>query len=380
MKSGSCTNSNTQITAITSTVDITASDSILAKASNLPLSQGVNGYTQIASGGDLNLTATNGHVNLKGGNAAGSIGIIKTTFGGDITILANGSITFTGGSASIGLSQAKVLTQAGGNIILAGANLLVNSGIGLLADASVIAGYAKGNGNISCSFTGLIQTSNATFATGSGGGSINLSSVGSNAVFTDTNIITQAFTGSNPISLVSGNTSNIFLTGVKLQTNSGNIALDATGSMNNGGEISLNDTTILANVGSTGQFSAEAGTNISFDAISNVTVNGGSMALALFVVDNNNPSSVGLGSFTYPVGAKITVSSSVPNYVRIYTAQRSNNSVATGANINGLNYVPHFPAMGATNNEVWNVTFPTVPSAPENGSDHFTIYYKSMSN
>ena len=118
-----------------------------------------------------------------------------------------------------------------------------------------------------------------------------------------------------------------------------------------------------------------AGTNITFDTTSNVTVKGGPESGALFIVDNNNPASVGTGAFTYPIGANINVAD--VGFVRIYSAAQSTNMVTTGALINGLNYTPATAGV-SDNQEVWSVFFyPTIPPFPQDGSVNFSIYYKS---
>ncbi len=367
LTSGSNVAANTQIAAATADVSVHAGGDIQATAGS-----GNNTFATVQSGAALVLESTNGNISFAGGSGNGAYALATTTGGGDITVSAlNGAVSFIGGSAASGNTQANIIAETGGNIAFNAENLYLYEGTGLNAKANVKTGSNASSGNITAALTGTLQTNGATISTGILGGAITLEAAG-DLNFQSTNMATLSRSASSPITLTAGSGGDIDFSGTSVTTNLGNVAMTA------GGSISYAHTTFNLAVPADGSFSAIAGDNLSFDTNSFVHVSGPDLPLVQLVVDNNNPASVGSGSFVYPIGANITAFGS--SFVRIYTAARANNTVATGAVIDGLVYVPSTPAGTDTNQEVWDTFYPTVPAAPEDGSDHFTIYYKSLND
>ncbi|MES2344486.1 MAG: hypothetical protein V4494_00910, partial [Chlamydiota bacterium] len=361
-----------QVVARESDVTIEASGSILANASNSIGGFGTNGNASIQSGLDLVLQANNGDIIFTGGNAFGAYAAATATQTGNMTVQAlNGAVQCLGGSSTSGNSSVTLITQRGGNIEISSDSLNFSAGTGVNAQVTVFAAAYQGVGHIEATISNDVVISGASIATGIGGGEITFNAMG-DITFQNALVSTKSVNGNQQIVLSSGPVNNITFTDVTMSTLLGNIEMIA------GDSISYINSKFHATVPAMGAFSAIAGNDLAFDALSSVTVKGQVQPAALFVVDNNNPMSVGSGQFVYPIGAHITAPAS--GFVRIYTAARMINNVQVMANINGLNYVPSFPAGMNTNQEVWNTAYPTVPAFPENGSDHFTIYYKSINN
>jgi hypothetical protein len=323
------------------------------------------------------VSITGNTIEFNAGTAQQSFANIVTTEGGDITLNATNSISFQGGNAVAGNCEASIYGKLGGNINLTGSNVFLYAGNSTRGPVNIMTGTSSGTGDISITGTSslisnappLSSSSSVNLSTGIEGGSISFSGgIATTVQLQNTRLQTFSPIGTNSITISSG--SGITCNEVTAIATLGNISLNS-----GTGSIGFTNSSFTATVPSMGSFEAIAGTNITFDTSSEITIQGASLPLALFVVDNNNPVSVGTGEFIYPIGANINVMGA--GFVRIYSAAQSTNMVTTGALINGLNYTPATPGMSDAQ-EVWDVFYPTVPMFPQDGSVNFSIYYKSL--
>ncbi len=322
------------------------------------------------------MTANN--ITMNGGSAANATASALTFEGGDISLIAMSALLIQGGDASVGASTANVNTKGGGIITLSGSTVDLNGGTGLISDVNVIAQknndptsiFIQGVNNIN--FIGSSSSVNiATDWIGQGG--ILIESVLGSLNMTDTAIVNNSSTGVNNFVEIQAS-NDLSSTRTFIGTAFGNMTLNGIN-----GEVSFQESKLVANVLSapamTKALSVFAGTNILLDDTTSIKVtNATSDALALFVIDQGGSMTSG---FTYPIGAKVTVNGGFADlgFVRIYTVTRGLNTVPTGTIINGLPFVPG-PEFVDSDHEVWDTSYPTIGAGNEDGSQHFTIYYK----
>lgn len=346
MTAGTLPMSLTQVKAPASNVTITATNDL--NLSGTSTATATNGNAQITSGGNIQLSAA--QISLLAGTAPSAFVNISTTNGGFIAINSTGPIQMQGGIATSGASDVTISTLKGGAITIDGTLISMLGGSGRNAPIQLMTAVGSGNGNIAITGTSItsvglnpsIGNAQVLIQTGRvGTGTIALSSSIGSTSLTNTQVISNGSTG-NSNSLTVTSADDITLVGSLLKTMSGNITLAAVDSVTFDLATELNATATQPTV--------------------------------LIRTNANNTSP--MASFVYPIGAKLFANKGTvgKGFVRIYTVSQTNNMVTTGANINGLNYVP---AMMDTPHERFNVTYPTVPAAPGNGSDHYTIYYQS---
>lgn len=375
---GNTPHSSAQIRAADSSLSITAIGNVVMTSTTTLTAS--SAYTLIGAAGDITIDCN--ELVLEGGFAPNAYSRIQTTQGGDINIMHGSGMMQTpiallvvqAGSSA----DASLFTRLGGDININAEVVDFLAGLGTTSTVNIITGTDANAGDISVLAGELscIGNSNArvNIMTGqSGPGSILLQTTTPDTMFNDsmfltnTVLVTQYLYGSdNPISVSSAGTLGI--NDSNISTFLGQVSTSSFASTN------LTNTTITPRVPVNGFVTMIAGVDMVIDATSSINVLG-QLPSVVLVVDNEFPMSVGPGEFNYADGARIDLSG--PGFVRIYTANRSQNAIGMGAVINGLTYVAHSPEFDDTNNEVWGIYYPTVPMAPQDGSDHFTIYYKN---
>lgn len=344
MTAGILPMSLTQIKSTESNVTVTAPGGIAMTATTTAIA--TNGSVQITSGGNINLTGST--FSMFGGAAASSSALVSTTNGGFINFNISGPVFMQAGSSTFGASDVTISTVKGGDItLISGTAISMQGGTGTNGPVQIMTAIGSGNGSISLAGTQITMAGNnptvgnaqVQLLTGRvGSGTVNLTTTVGNLSLTNTQIKSNGPIGSNAITVTSAN--NISLAGTLIKTAAANITL-------------------------------AAGFSVSFDAATEVNATA-TQPLVLIRTDVNN---MMMGAFAYPIGAKLIANKGVPGkgFVRIYSVSQGLNMVTTGANINGLNYVP---AAMDTAHEQFGVSYPTVSPAPANGSDHYTIYYE----
>jgi filamentous hemagglutinin family protein len=339
-----------------------------------------NGYTLVQSAEGIAIDVA-GSLLATGGAALQTFANLITTTGGNILIDSGDTINFSAGSSAAGNSEASILAQAGGTILMVAPSIALNGGTGVQSPVNIVSGSNSGSGSI----TILAQTIDAngtlpvpgtglvTIFTGwtgngvivldtnfPGGGAINLT----NAVLS-----TSGQTGNNPI-LITGAAEVSLNSNVQVLTRSGDIAINALGSIVYGPETKLIARTPLG-----GHLSSIANLDMTFDATAQAQIIGTGVE-AVFVVDNIHPTAPGRGnySFVFPDLAKIDLVGT--GFVRIYTSEREDNIIGMNAVINGTPYVPGLEFVD-TATEEWGVYYHAHPM-PGIGVP-FTIYYKNTS-
>lgn len=350
MATGTLANTSTSVSTINAPVSIEALADFSMDSTTSDV--GSNANAAITSGGNVVIQAASMHIDS--GSGTNAYTKIVTSNGGTLSLNSAGEISLQAGFSSYESSDLSILTLKGGDIEITGEVINMNAGTGTQSNIQIMTGIIQGSGNIALSGTQISAVGNnipyyseqVILATGwLGEGAINLNSTG-DITFINTSVITNASTGANPITLSAD------------------------------GDITLSNGTLFTNKGNISLFS---GGSTSLDSTSKVNT-GGNNALALVVINKNN--TMMTSGFTYPVGARILANKGQvgKGAVQIYTVARDQNHVQTGANINGLQYIPGIEFTD-TNQEYWDVSYPTIPppsmAAPlPNGKDHFTIYYQ----
>lgn len=343
MTGGTLPMTSAQVKAVNASITTNVATDVALNATTTTVAS--NGNAQFLASGDVNITAST--FSLVGGAAPNSIATVTTSNGGDINITLTGAFLMQGGSSSVGSSESSLIATKGGDITLSGTTFNLLGGTGVTAPVQILTGVATGNGNIAVSGSSITAL-----------GVVPAIGNAQVKVFT-------GWVGQGNITLTSGGNINLTQTLVKANGATGTNLINAT---------AVQDINLVRSLVKTahGNTSLQAGDSITFDTASEVNA-GGSQAVALFVVDTSNAMT---GSFTFPVGSKIIANQSIvgQGFVRIYTVSQMLNTIPTGVVINGL---PYSPSTMDTNNEVFMISYPTLPAAPQDGSDHFTIYYKT---
>lgn len=366
ISAGTRSNSDAQVTAGGSAVTINAIGSIEAACAEDSLAIANNAFVLIQGANDVSMTSANGGIFLHAGNSQGSTANVITTKGGNISIQApTGSLFLVSGTSVSGLSSLNVETKAGGNIDLTALNIVTQGNLDALHQANIFTGMTTGIGDITMNAS-ILALGGTSIATGQAGGSIEINADGFGGIALSS-LATTSPIGPNNITITGSSTAGLNLISSRFTTQDGNISVEA------GAFINYIASTINMTASPLGGLSMIAGTDITFNAASVVKVKGPLLPTIDIVVDNNNPMSAGPGLLTYPIGAQITLSGT--GFVRLYTADRMQNSIPDFAVINGLPYVKG-PSGVDTAHEVWNTFYPDPGTPPGDGSDHFTIFFK----
>lgn len=378
---GNLSNAFAKIVAESSSLSITTTgtgaDLVMESSSSADAS---NAYTLIQSADGIVIDVT-GSLIATGGAGSQTFANLMTTNGGNLLFDSGDAIILNAGSATAGNSEASILAQGGGTILMLAPSVAFNGGTGVQSSVNVISGNNSGSGSITIlaqtidangtlpvSGTGLVTIFTGWTGNGNivldtnfpGGGAINL---------TNTTLSTSGQTGSNTI-LITGAADVNLNNNVQVLTRSGNIDIHALGSIVYGPE-----TRLTARPLSGGHLSSIANLDTSFDATAQAKVIGADVE-AVFVVDNLHPTAPGRGnhSFTFSDSARIDLIGT--GFVRIYTSERENNVIGMNAVINGTPYVPGLE-FSDTATEEWGVYYHAHPM-PGIGVP-FTIYYKNSS-
>ncbi|MES2345555.1 MAG: filamentous hemagglutinin N-terminal domain-containing protein [Chlamydiota bacterium] len=298
---------------------------------------------------------------------------VITSAAGSVSMNISGDYTLIGGS-SLFSSRAAILTAAG-IIHLQGTNYSLFGGPGLGADEAAIQS-GLGGGSITILSQGIlslqgnadqkafIQTLGAT-----GNQSINITTV--DMTITGVSGNSGLETTSGNIQILCGTTGisgSCTLQGASIEANFGNLNITA------GLNIGLTDSSFLTTPASlAGQLIVLAGTDMVIDATSVVEIQGnGSLVLVVDNANNTSPNFSPTASFTLSSGSTIGVMGF--GNVRIYTARRNQNGVPNGSTINSAVYMMEFPEGNTTDQEAWNVYYPSI--LPPAVGVPFSIYYK----